>query len=205
MSIRTDTKPDPQSTQPSRPVAEQTPAEQTPAEQTALAASALAASDLDEVQTLDYRGPDRRNPDASRRKPMGFFSLRQLSGHRERRHPGRRAEDWEKPYVDWYEPRLMALVVGIVLLVVADTFLTLELWQHGLIDLSPLMMALIENDIHSYINIKIAVTSLALMLMVVYKNFTFYRVFRVSHLLYTLFGAYLLIVGNEFYVWLNLP
>lgn len=173
----------------------------TPDENKEIAAdgSTAAADTASEIVTPTYRGPERRS--ARRREPQGFFSLRMLSGHRERRSPGRRAADWETPYVDWYESKLGAAVIGIALLMVADAFLTLQLWQYGAIHVSPLMAGLIESDVRGYVAGKIVLVSLALVLLVVYKNFRFYRIFRVAHLLYALFAGYLLFVTNQLYLW----
>ena len=157
------------------------------------------------IETPVYTGPCRRqNAVSGRRQPLSFFSLRQLSRRGERRHPGRRVEDWQNPYVDWYEPALMWLVAGTVILACLDAFLTLQLWHHNAVQLSPLMAAVIEQSASSYVTFKVAITGLALTLMVIYKTFSFYRVFRVSHLLYALFGIYTVLVANALYVLIKL-
>lgn len=149
------------------------------------------------ISTPGYNGPDRRQT-SGRREPMGFFSFRQVSRHRERKNPGRRSEDWLNPYVDWYEPRYMALTLAIIFLTVADSLFTLLLWGRGVIELSPLMAYLVDTSTQLYVGIKISITSLGLMLMVLYKNFSFYRVLRVKHLLYILLVVYSITVYQQF-------
>ena len=147
------------------------------------------------VRTANYYGPDRRSAPVDRRK-LSFFSLRQLSTKAERKGH-RRAEDKRTPYVDWYEPKLMFFVVGVIVLACIDAFLTLELWQRGEIELNFLMAQLISNDVQSYVNFKILLTALALFLLVIYKNFPVYRYFRVYQLIYLLFGFFCLLVLSE--------
>lgn len=147
------------------------------------------------AQASGYSGVERRT--SLRREPLTFLSLRMLNRRGVRRHPGRRAGDWEAPYVDWYEPKLMLIVIGIFLLACADAFLTLHLWQSGSITLNPFMASLLGDDVHGYVNLKLAVTGFALVMLVVYKNFSVYRIFRVYHLIYALFGFFALVVLNQ--------
>lgn len=156
-----------------------------------------------EVNTMSYQGEDRRDV-VIRREPLSFFSLRQISSHKERRTPGRRADDWEQPYVDWYEPRLMWAVVAVMLLAAAHTFLTLELYHLGEMNLNPLMADLLENSTSRYIVLQLTLTALALTLMTIYKNFPLYRLFRVGQVIYLTLAVYLALVISSIYVWLTL-
>lgn len=166
-------------------------------------AAATAPEATPEVNVPGYQGPDRRK-DRSRREPINFFSFRLLSSRRERKHPGRRYEDWKYPYVDWYEPRYMILAVAIVFLAIADSFFSLALWGRGLIELSAVMAHLVDQSVRLFVGVKITVTCLALTLLVLYKNFSFYKVLRVGHILYLLLFAYALIVINQFLLWRSL-
>lgn len=147
------------------------------------------------IRTPLYTGPDRRQTQRDRRK-LGFFSLRQLSLKGERKSH-RRAEDLLEPYVDWYEPRLLFFVLGTLILACVDALLTIVLWSKGVIEINFLMMSLLSDDIQKYVIFKIALTSLALIVMVIYKDFLVYRLFKVYHLLYALFGIYFLVVLSE--------
>lgn len=156
-----------------------------------------------EINTADYQGPDRRIQ-VPRRERLSFFSLRQISTHRERRTPGRRVEDWDEPYVDWYEPQLMWVVAAVMLLVAMNTFLTLELYHIGEMTISPLMAELLDSDVNLFVALKLAITGLALTLMVIYKNFTIYRIFRVGQMIYLVLAIYLVSVLSSFYIWATL-
>lgn len=132
---------------------------------------------------------NQRRNHLDRRSSNSFLNWRHLSFQGRRKHI-RRAEDRSGLYVDRYESELFFVVVGVVLLSSCDAFLTLILLQRGAIELNALMAVLITNDIQMFVNLKLALTSLSLILLVIYKNFKVFGRFRVYHILWLTLYCY---------------
>lgn len=134
---------------------------------------------------------DRRCYD--RRRRLTFLNWRHL-GFRARRQAQRRGGN-ANTLVDVYESRLLYIVLAIMLLSCADAFFTLQLLQLGAVELNTFMAILIERDLVSFVGFKLALTGLALVLIVIYKNFRIFGRIRVSQLLWlVLFGYSVLIL-----------
>ena len=134
---------------------------------------------------------ERRNLDRRR------FSLRSLGGalFTLRRRRSRRKGDHINSYVDWYEPWPLVASLVIILLSGLDAFLTLVLLNHGAVELNMLMDWLIKTDIRTFAGIKLAVTGLALIVLVVHFNFKIYRVLPVRYLMYALMPLYAILIA----------
>lgn len=115
-----------------------------------------------------------------------------------RRRGMRRSDDRGQGfYVDLHEPRLLYVVVATTLLCVADAYLTLTLLRYGGEELNPFMEALIARDVHWFFVIKFAITATGLIFAVLHKHFTFFRVIRGYHLLYSVFIMYVVLIEYE--------
>jgi hypothetical protein len=147
---------------------------------------------INQKDTAPCESCQRKN--SNRRIVNAFFHWRHLS-FQGRRKNIRRADDRSNPYVDRYESELFYVVIGIILLSSCDAFLTLKLLQHGAIELNTLMANLIATDIQRFVNFKLALTGLSVILLVIYKNFRLFGPFRVYHLIwFTLCGYAILIL-----------
>jgi hypothetical protein len=137
-------------------------------------------------------GWDRRTgPD--RRKPHLLSDWRYAFGGR--RRGIRREADALHGGVDIYSGRVMALTVGICILNALDAAFTLVLVQSGVAtEWNPLMRALMQNDTQLFINLKIAITSSALLFLIVCSNMRVLRSIKVERLLYSVLTAYICIV-----------
>jgi hypothetical protein len=149
----------------------------------------------------DGRAIERRHQDRRR------FSLQALLGalFTLRRRRSRRKDDRLNNYTDWYEPWPLVASVVIILLSSLDAFLTLILLNHGAVELNVLMEWLIIMDIRTFAAVKIAVTGLALVILVLHFNFHIYRVVPVRYLMYALMPIYALLIAHEINLLGELP
>jgi hypothetical protein len=127
------------------------------------------------------------------------FSLRSLFGalFTLRRRRSRRKNDRLNSYTDWYEPWPLIASVVVILLSSLDAFLTLILLNHGAVELNILMDWLIKTDIRTFAAVKLAVTGLALIVLVLHFNFHIYRVLPVRYLMYALMPLYAFLIAHE--------
>ena len=113
-----------------------------------------------------------------RLKPTNPFSLKSFTG---RRKTVRRIEDRRKsPYVDKYSTRLFLFCMFIIMLCVADAFMTLIHISKGARELNPLMDGLLRKGNPTFFWIKYSLSSLCVLLLVVYTHYPFVKVFMVA-------------------------
>jgi hypothetical protein len=153
-------------------------------------------SPIPDGTTLERRHQDRRR-----------FSLRSLFGalFTLRRRQSRRKEDQLNTYLDWYEPWPLVASVVIILLSSLDAFLTLILLNHGAVELNILMDWLIKMDIRTFAAVKLAITGLALVILVLHFNFQIYKVLPVRYLMYALMPLYAFLIAHEIILLGELP
>ena len=82
-----------------------------------------------------------------------------------RRNP-RRGEAVRPGSIDWHAPQWFAAALIVLLLSMADTFLTLVLVQHGAIEVNPLMAPLVLGGGRSFAFMKLALTATAVTILV---------------------------------------
>jgi hypothetical protein len=153
-------------------------------------------SPIPDGTTLERRHQDRRR-----------FSLRSLFGalFTLRRRRSRRKDDQLNTYLDWYEPWPLVASVVIILLSSLDAFLTLILLNHGAVELNILMDWLIKMDIRTFAAVKLAITGLALVILVLHFNFQIYKVLPVRYLMYALMPLYAFLIAHEIILLGELP
>jgi hypothetical protein len=154
-----------------------------------------------DARSTDERAIERRRND---RRRLSFRSLYGALFILRRRH-SRRKDDLLNKYVDWYEPWLLIAGVLIILLSCMDAFLTLILLSHGAVEMNTLMDWLIKKDIRTFATAKIALTTLAVLVMVIHFNFNLYKILPVRYLLYTLMSLYALLIAHEIILLGELP
>lgn len=144
---------------------------------------------------------EQRGPLADRRtKQATPFHLHALRG---RRRHFRRESDRVNPHLslDWHAPRLLALTIAIMLLSLADAHNTLQLMRHGAQEVNLLMDYLIRRNIDSFVQVKLGLTALGLIVLVAYHNVALFERFKIRHVLYTIFAFYVALVGYEMLIW----
>ena len=137
-----------------------------------------------------------------RRQEIPFFCAYHL-GIR----PGRRVNDRRSTkercgaaYVDRYADHLMFCVLGILVLSICDAIFTLKILAQGGDELNWFMAILIEDSIEKFIAVKMALTSLALIMLVIHHNVRVFYEMRVRHLKYTMLIGYGVLIGYELYL-----
>ena len=107
-------------------------------------------------------GVERRSADRRCSRLRSMLSGAALNG---RRRAGRRSGDAHVHYVDLYDERLFAIVMGIFLLCCLDAFFTLILISNGAVEMNIFMDWLIQRDIQVFAAVKMLITSLALIVL----------------------------------------
>jgi Domain of unknown function (DUF5658) len=117
-----------------------------------------------------------------------------------RRAPQRRLDDSRFQSLDWHSSHLLAVAIGILLLSVADAFLTVVLLQGGAAEVNPIMAALIYRSVATFAALKMAMTGAGVLLMVFLARYRFMRLLRVEWVLYGVLIAYVSLISYE--VWM---
>jgi hypothetical protein len=119
--------------------------------------------------------------------------------HARRRNP-RRGDPVRPGSIDWHAPQWFAAALVVLLLSMADTFLTLVLVQHGAIEVNPIMAPLVIGGGRSFAFMKLALTASAVTILVVLARVpTFGRLLAGPLLVGTAF-LYALLISYE--LWL---
>ncbi len=147
-------------------------------------------SDLPGKEESPYRRtlPDRR------RQPTPILSRYTIAG---RRREVRREEDRRRHiYVDQYSLRFFILLMAILLLGMADAFLTLHhVHVNNAEELNPIMNFFLGIGPKVFFNVKYVLTALCLIVLCLHKNLPI-----VKYLLGVVFLIYLVIVLNHLYL-----
>ena len=138
---------------------------------------------------------ERRVAARDRRSKLVFSLF--YGGLRPRRRTGRRASDHHQPIIDWHGPGLLASAVLVLVLCVADAFLTLWLMTTGAIEANPLMAPLVAGGGQGFAIAKLALTGGGILTLVAMANFRVFRLIRVGALVHTILVAYVALVCYE--------
>ena len=137
---------------------------------------------------------DRRRHD--RRAGQPFFSPYQLSRHG-RRSGGRRSDDASPAYVDRYDRHLLWCTVAVLILCALDAVFTLSLIAKGAVEVNAFMAILIEDNVSKFVSVKLALTSLAIIILVMHHNVRLRVGVRVWHVQYLILAGYLTLITYE--------
>ncbi len=114
-----------------------------------------------------------------------------------RRRQSRRDGDHFNQYLDWHGHTALLATLAIILLCFADAFLTTVLLGKGAIEVNVLMDWLIRKDIHVFTIVKMAVTGVALLILLIHFNFRVYKYISVRYLVYALVPVYVILILHE--------
>lgn len=145
--------------------------------------------------TLQREGIDRRQKLAH-----PWFNIHCLSGRR-RRH--RRTADANNPLLalDWHQPHLLYITLAILFLCFADAHNTLQLLLDGAIEANLFMDTLIRKSETLFMAVKLGLTAVCMVILVSYHHFTLLNRIRVRHVIYSIFGMYMGLIGYELAIW----
>ena len=116
---------------------------------------------------------------------------------RSRRHAHRRAADDDVVFLDWHHPWLFFLSVGTMLLSCADAFLTLQLIDLGMIEVNPVMNAVMAHSTLLFTSTKLSMTALGILVLVFLSEAQFLNRFRTGAFLTFFFSFYACLVCYE--------
>lgn len=151
------------------------------------------------VSSAGPQFPHERRARADRRRRL-WWSVCYGSFNPRRRTPPRRLDDWRFHSLDWHSAHLLAVAIGILLLSVADAFLTMVLLQGGADEVNPIMAALIYRSVAMFAALKMGMTGVGVTLMVFLARYRFMRRLRVEWVLYGVLTAYVTLIGYE--IWM---
>lgn len=114
-----------------------------------------------------------------------------------RRKHFRRKQDQINNYLDWHGCKSLIATLLIILLCFADAFLTTVLLGKGAVEVNILMDWLIQKDIRLFTVVKMAVTGVALLILVMHFNFKIYKYIQVRYLIYVLIPLYVILIIHE--------
>jgi len=140
----------------------------------------------------DRRGGSERRQRTVRALLTGAWQAR-------RRNP-RRAEAATLGTVDWHAPHWFAAALIVLLLSMADTFLTLVLVGHGAVEINPLMQPLVIGSGRSFAFLKLALTAGAVTILVVLTRVPVFGRLMAGPLLAGTALLYMVLVGYEFWL-----
>lgn len=140
------------------------------------------------------------NRSQDRRQDMPFFCAFHLGIKAGRRTGERRTGRGKPGYVDYYAGHLMLCAIAILFFSALDAFLTLNILAKGGEELNWFMAVLIEDSVEKFIGFKLALTSMALMLLVIHHNVQLTHNLRVRHIKYSILLGYGTLIGYELHL-----
>jgi hypothetical protein len=117
---------------------------------------------------------------------------------RSRRHDLRRELDAEVLFLDWHHPWLFFLAVGTMLLSCVDAFMTLQLLERGMVEVNPVMAAVLGQGTSAFASSKMLMTGTSILILVFLAKARFLNRLRVGLLLTIFFSVYACLVCYEF-------
>ena len=141
-----------------------------------------------DVRVERRRGGDRRH--------LTLRSFLRGSLTPRRRNGGRRVGDQYLP-IDWHEPYLLFLAMMILLLSVADAFLTITLIMGGAQEANPLLAYILRDHPEWFAAVKIGLTGIGVLVLVPAARSRFFRIMRVGSVLQALFVVYVALIAYE--------
>ncbi len=117
---------------------------------------------------------------------------------RSRRRTYRRVGETQVLFIDWHHPWLFFLAVGTMLLNCLDAFMTLQLIDRGMIEVNPVMSAMIGQGTRAFAVSKMLMTGIGILALVFLAKARILNRFRAGVLLTVFFSFYACLVCYEF-------
>jgi len=137
-------------------------------------------------------GLDRRKGKIPRLKYLLFGGQRKMI---------RRSEDKQQMIIlDNYSPRLLAFVLVILTLSLADGFFTLHLTDHGAIEANPVMAYFLDLSPWAFMSVKYLLTTLSVICFLILNNL-YIKPFgiRVDRIFPAIIAVFLIVVFWQFF------
>jgi hypothetical protein len=139
---------------------------------------------------------ERRTGGDRRRMTLGSFFR---GGVTPRRRDGRRVGEQHLP-IDWHEPYLLFLSLMILLLSVADAFLTITLIMGGAQEANPLLAFVLRDHPELFAIVKMTLTGTGVLVLVAMARSRFFRIMCVGSVLQALFVGYVALIAYEWWL-----
>jgi hypothetical protein len=117
---------------------------------------------------------------------------------RSRRRLHRREEEADVRFIDWHHPWLFFLAVGTMLMSCLDAFMTLQLIDRGMVEVNPVMAAVIGHGTTVFAASKLFLTGIGVLALVFLAKAQFLNRFRTGLFLTMIFGFYACLICYEF-------
>ncbi|MEM7431852.1 MAG: DUF5658 family protein [Pseudomonadota bacterium] len=117
---------------------------------------------------------------------------------RSRRHAFRRGEEREVMFLDWHHPWLFFLAVGTMIMSCLDAFMTLRLLDLGMVEINPVMAAIMGQGTAHFAASKMVLTGTGILTLVFLAKARFLNRFRTGLFLTLFFSFYACLVCYEF-------
>ena len=142
----------------------------------------------------------RYNVDRRQTHTHPWLSIHSLRGRR-RQH--RRESDSSNPALtlDWHHSHLLFITLATLFLCFADAHNTLQLIWDGAVEVNGFMDTLIHKSTLMFIGVKLALTTVCLLILVSHHHMTLLKHIRVRHLIYAVFSMYVVLIGYEITIW----
>ena len=121
------------------------------------------------------------------------------SGFTPRRRSGRRADE-QNLLVDWHEPYLLVVALTILLLNVADAFLTLTLLTAGAREANPIVAFVLDEYPRLFAVTKMGLTGVGVLVLVAVARARLFNVMRVGSLLHAVLVGYTALIVYEWWL-----
>jgi hypothetical protein len=141
---------------------------------------------------------DRRLRRERRRRV--WWSVLYGSFNPRRRSSPRRLDDSGFHGLDWHAAHLLAVALGILILSVADAFMTVTLLSGGAYEVNPVMAAVINRSATAFAGLKMALTGTSVVMMVFLARYRLMRIVRVEVILYCVLCGYFALLTYEFWM-----
>lgn len=135
-----------------------------------------------------------------RRAKTPFLCAYHLGIKSGRRESARRVSRGSPVYVDRYANYLLFCIASILFLSALDAFFTLKILAHGGEELNWFMKVLINDDVAKFVGIKLALTSLALILLVIHHDTLLVAKLRLRYLVFMILVGYIMLICYELFL-----
>ncbi|MCH8059697.1 MAG: hypothetical protein IIA11_04475 [Proteobacteria bacterium] len=122
---------------------------------------------------------------------------------RSRRHSPRREDEPEVIFLDWHHPWLFFLAVGTMLMSSLDAFMTLQLLDRGMVEINPVMAAVLGQGTTMFAVSKMTMTGTGILALVFLAKARFLNRFRTGLFLTLFFSIYACLICYEFVYLIN--
>ena len=161
----------------------------------------MSALESSEDLTSDAQLAIERRNARDRRKPTfkGFL----IGCIKCRRRGSRRAHGSLYYETDWYDAKLLVMALGLLLLSIIDAALTLHLIKNGASEVNPFMHYLLHQGVQVFISVKIAITSVCILILVAHYHAKAFKYLRVDIIFLCALFIYSGLVTYELFLILN--